>query len=487
MANIDDLDDDFIICSVCNNEYDENGRFPKLLPCLHTLCSQCVDASVRGTLVRCGVCQEDHKLSEESQILPDSTMRNMMDMIKLQRKSSLILCSDCPDKNNGVDFCKECYVFLCTECTSAHRRTQVTRKHVVIPIEDLKHSGVGCFTRKEMCSITGHEDQPFAFYCDKQECQKPICTPCAVTDHSQSDGHIIKNLKDVYEQNKRLIEQMIGELLKRVSSVSSSTKQLETEESRIDEQKEETNKQIDLLFDNLVALLEERKNNLKQQVDNACTNKKQSVTEQLQRLQNIKMCMENTCNYSSRMVVFTNKPEFLQLKGAVMSKLGAQIDTDIDITETESLSLSFVPGVDMSQFKDIVNNIGVVESDGKNESNLNHSQTSLNHVGNGIPARPYPGLPRNPPGKFSSSFQAYKSPHIQKSIVEPLKLSSLHDDRPPTKHYNVDLKPAAPRGKYICCDFKGFCRVNTQKFPINYINTVGIQWLERLWDHGEIV
>ena len=448
MANIDDVDDDFIICSVCNNEYDENGRFPKLLPCLHTLCSQCVDSSVRGTLVRCGVCQEDHKLSQDTQILPDSTMRNMMDLIKIQRKPSQILCSDCPDRNNGADFCKECYVFLCSECTSAHKRTQVTRKHVVIPLDDLKHAGVGCFTRKELCSVSGHEDQPYAFYCDKKECQKPICTPCAVTDHNQADGHVIKNLKDVYEEDKRLVEQMVGELLKKISCVSSSTKQLESDSARIDEQKRETNKQIDLLFDNLESLLESRKHSLKQQVDNLCVTKKQALTEQLQNLQKTKNSMENTCNYSSRMIVFTNKPEFLQLKEAVVSKLGSHIDTDIDISESETMSLSFVPGVDTSHFQEFVDHIGVIDANVDNESNQNHSQNSFNHLENEVPTKPYPGLPRHPPAKRNSPFQAYKPSNITKSVVEPLKLSSLHD-KSPTRPYNMELKPVASKGRFL--------------------------------------
>ena len=451
MANIDDIDDEFIICSACNKEYDENGRFPKLLPCLHTLCTKCVDASVRGTLVRCGVCQEDHKLSSNTEILPDSTMRNMMNLIKIQRKPSLILCSDCPDSNNGADFCKECHVFLCLECTSAHKRTQITRKHVIIPLDDLKHSGIGCVTKKEMCSVPGHEDQPFAFYCDKDECRKPICTPCAVTDHNQADGHIIKNLKEVYEDSKRLVDQMIGELLKKVSYVSSSTKQLETDCSRIDEQKEETRKHIDQTFDNLVALLESRKNNLKKKVDDICINQKQSVADQLKQLKNTKTSMENSCNYSSRMVVFTNKPEFLQLKDAVISKLSAHIDTDIDIKESETLSLTFASKVDTAQFKDFIEHIGSVESNAEEELKVNHSHNSMNHIGNEIPTRPYPGPPRHPPGVSSNSpFQSYRSAsHVAKSVVEPLKLSKLQGDKPLTRPYSMAIKPVAARGKFI--------------------------------------
>lgn len=447
MANIEDLDDDFIICSVCSNEYDEIERFPKLLPCLHTLCTKCVESSVRGNLVRCGVCKEDNKLTREAQILPDSTMRNMMDLIKIQRKPSLILCSDCPDGNNGVDFCKECYVFLCTECTSAHKRTQLTRKHVVVPLEDLKQSGIGCFSRKEMCSIPGHEDQPYAFYCDKEECRKPICTPCAVTDHIQADGHIIKNLKEVYEENKRLIDQMIGELLKKISCISSSTKQLETDCLRIDEQKTEINRQIDQLFDNMVALLESRKSSLKQHVDDICVNKKQSITDQLQRLQQTKISMENSCNYSSRMIVFTNKSEFLQLKDAVMRKLGAYMTSDIEIRESETLSLAFTAGEDTARFKEIVENIGAIETNMEKDSIVKHSENSLNHVENEIPTRPYPGLPRHPPGMSNSPFQSYKSSLINKSVVEPLKLSKLHE-KSPTRPYNTEIKSVRSRGMF---------------------------------------
>ncbi|XP_060602124.1 uncharacterized protein LOC132755292 isoform X3 [Ruditapes philippinarum] len=403
MANIDDLDEDFILCNVCNNEYDEDQRAPKLLPCLHTLCNDCALNAAHGSILKCALCQEEHPISSDLDFSKDSTMTNMMDMIKLQRKPSSILCSDCPDNNNGNTFCKDCYVFLCKECTSAHKRTQLTRRHTLLTLDELKNAGIGSFTRKEMCSLPGHEDQPFSFYCENEECQKPVCTQCVVGDHSQTNGHSIRSLNEIYEENKLSVERLVGELLGKISGVSSEAKTLEAEENVVEVKHAEMNKQIDDLFDSFAKVLEKRREKLKQRVDVICEERKNEIKGQLTKLQKSKSDMENSCNYSSRMLVFTNKPEFLQLKNIVLAKLSQMVDSEFETNLPEATELNFDACVEQDRFEEIVHNIGEIRTNFYNESD--RTSPKMNGTAE-VPEKfvlPYRGSPKNPPGKYTTT------------------------------------------------------------------------------------
>ena len=442
MANIEELDDDFILCNICNNEYDDDQRAPKLLPCLHTLCNDCALNASQGSILRCAICEEEHPLSSDLQFVKDSTMKNMMNMVRLQRKSNTIPCSDCPDDNKGGQFCKDCYVFLCDECTSAHRRTQLTRRHVILTLDELKTSGIGSFSQKEVCSFPGHEGQPFAFYCENEECQKPVCTQCVVGEHSQANGHMIRNLSDVFEENKVLVERLVGELLTKISEVSSEAKERESESNTIDEKKIDMTKEVDTLFDNLESLLHKRRNELKERVDVICEEKKKRINQDLIMLQKSKSDMENTCNYTSRMLVFTNKPEFLDLKNIVVTKLNTLVDTEHDLDKPEALELTFDAGAEEDRFRDIVQNIGEVETN----VYRNDLDIVMPKVNGTVHAKvdytlPYKGPPIHPPGKFTSNkIQNKLASEIRvPPKVEPLKLDRLNDmpsTRPPTKPGN---------------------------------------------------
>ncbi|XP_053403906.1 E3 ubiquitin-protein ligase TRIM33-like isoform X3 [Mercenaria mercenaria] len=430
MANIDDLDEDFILCNVCNNEYDEDHRAPKLLPCLHTLCNDCALNSAHGSNLKCALCQEEHQISSDLDFLKDSTMTNMMDMIKLQRKPSSILCSDCPDNNNGNAFCKDCYVFLCKECTSAHKRTQLTRRHTLLTLEELKNAGIGSFTRKEMCSLPGHEDQPFSFYCENEECQKPVCTQCVVGDHSQTNGHSIRSLNEIYEENKLLVERLVGELLSKISGVSSDAKTLESEEGVVETKQTEISKEIDSLFDSLEKLLQNRREKLKQRVVVICEERKNEIKAQLTQLQKCKSDMENSCNYSSRMLVFTNKPEFLQLKDVVIDKLSQMVDSEYETNVPESTELSFDACVEQDRFEEIVQNIGDIRTN----FYIGNDKTSPKINGTADVSEkyvlPYRGCPKNPPGKYTTNKHSPVTPTKEIRLVgkpESLKLD-LHSN-----------------------------------------------------------
>ncbi|KAH3810857.1 hypothetical protein DPMN_139255 [Dreissena polymorpha] len=50
MLRAEDVKEEFLVCSICTREYDEEEHVPRVLPCLHTFCQQCLKKLVKGNL-----------------------------------------------------------------------------------------------------------------------------------------------------------------------------------------------------------------------------------------------------------------------------------------------------------------------------------------------------------------------------------------------------------------------------------------------------
>ena len=143
MLRAEDVKDEFLVCSICTHEFDEETHVPRILPCLHTFCQGCLKKIVKAKSMACPLCKQNHELPQDgiTGFAKDTTRRNLIDFIKVRKRSSEILCKDCPEDQTATDFCKECYIFMCPDCTRAHKRSLASRKHSVLTIKELQNSG----------------------------------------------------------------------------------------------------------------------------------------------------------------------------------------------------------------------------------------------------------------------------------------------------------------------------------------------------------
>lgn len=81
-------------CSICYHTYDDECHVPRVLPCQHTFCTECLTKHCRRRRLKCPLCNQDHNIKNENvdQLPKDYTRRNLKDLLKTLSKS----------------FCKEC-------------------------------------------------------------------------------------------------------------------------------------------------------------------------------------------------------------------------------------------------------------------------------------------------------------------------------------------------------------------------------------------
>lgn len=183
----------FLCCPGCKAQ----ARCPKLLPCLHTLCSGCLEA--QG--LRCPVCQAPGAGAEEAldNVFFESLQRRLA--VFRQIVDAQAACTRC--KESADFWCFECEQLMCHKCFDAH---QWYLKHEARPLAELRDSSVREFldsTRKSniFCSNTNHRTPaPTNIYC--RGCAKPLCCACALLDgdHNHLRCDIGDEIQQRYEE-----------------------------------------------------------------------------------------------------------------------------------------------------------------------------------------------------------------------------------------------------------------------------------------------
>ncbi|XP_073733445.1 protein PML isoform X4 [Callorhinus ursinus] len=171
----------FLRCQGCQVE----AKCPKLLPCLHTLCSGCLE--VPG--MRCPICQAPGPLGADSLAVDNIFFESLQRRLSVYRQivDAQAVCARCKEP---ADFwCFECERLLCAKCFEAH---QWFLKHEARPLAELRSQSVREFldgTRKSnniFCSNPNHHTPMLtSIYC--RGCSKPLCCSCALLDSGHSE------------------------------------------------------------------------------------------------------------------------------------------------------------------------------------------------------------------------------------------------------------------------------------------------------------
>ena len=111
----------FLTCGTCLCNYDAQEHTPKLLPCSHTVCRNCleriVDASRDRTHIRCPICRGSIPLPAGGvgSFPPSFLVNQLLDLMARQRRDVIPKCSLHPQQE--LMFCETCDQVFCIDCT----------------------------------------------------------------------------------------------------------------------------------------------------------------------------------------------------------------------------------------------------------------------------------------------------------------------------------------------------------------------------------
>ncbi|KAL5003986.1 hypothetical protein ScPMuIL_017442 [Solemya velum] len=366
LLRVDDLKEEFLVCDVCKDEFDEDDRIPRVIPCLHTFCQRCIEAVVKDRVLKCPTCRVKHVVpgNDVRNFPKENTRRSLRDFVRLKNHAGDILCKDCPDNCNATHFCKECHAFLCAECKKAHLRNFMSRLHQMVTLEELKDSGLDPFKQSETCKVSGHEGQDLSFYCAAKSCRVPICSMCTAMTHDENKGHAIRKIEDVYGEHKAIIFDLVERLGVKISFSKGVIEETEEELEKLEKKQELLSKEIDIEVDAAVQILEIRRTELKQSLGSCCKEKKNVLDKQNELLKNALASMTSAKDFSVHCIAHSLPAEFVHLTDTMAHRLAELKGQHIEPCPLENAYVSFDKANTGQQFKDFAVEMGKIRSTG---------------------------------------------------------------------------------------------------------------------------
>ncbi|XP_071817507.1 uncharacterized protein [Apostichopus japonicus] len=214
---IEDLTENFCMCSVCLDQFSE----PKQLPCLHRYCNDClrtvIQASHDGT-IECPICKQRCCIPEDglNGFKTDFHMKSMLEFIELRKsleKNDLKQCVSCSKDVICSAYCFKCRAFLCEECYRVHISNRMFTDHQPSTLK-LENMAAKNLTMEEIAAMTEdprchfHIKQPAKLCCGT--CQnEPVCLVCTYGKHR---GHDLIDVTDLAQKERTLLNQNLAEL-----------------------------------------------------------------------------------------------------------------------------------------------------------------------------------------------------------------------------------------------------------------------------------
>lgn len=237
--------------------------------------------------------------------------------------------------------CKECAQFLCPDCYDAHRRTKVTKRHHVLGLDELREAPLDDFQQVHYCDVAGHEEQPYAFYCMSDSCDRPVCALCAVAEHQESKGHDIREIHDVYGDVRRTIEGLMSDVKHRTLSAQDTATSIETTTENLDSNLQIAITNIDTAFDSAVKCLERRRVELKDKAHARTRDKKKRLESQMDSINFHINSMEDANEFSGNITMYGSQSELLFFKDTIVDRLNFLRDEEFDTIPHDNDEIKF--------------------------------------------------------------------------------------------------------------------------------------------------
>ena len=202
-----------LTCPICIHRLKD----PKVLPCLHTFCKECLVDATRGkTDATCPKCRESHPLPEGGvdKLLTNFPANSLLELLEVHEvgKSEgdakiTLTCENGLDENDAVARCLDCSIYLCESCWNVHKKQVVSRKHKTVSLSEIKDAGEKCLQKPHYC--TEHEAEVLKLYC--KTCCKAICGDCTYVEHR---NHEYIFIKDIQNELRKQLESVVSDLSK---------------------------------------------------------------------------------------------------------------------------------------------------------------------------------------------------------------------------------------------------------------------------------
>ena len=243
------------------------------------------------------------------------------------------VCKSCSSGEKAVAFCHQCTEFICAECVKQHGNFMVFSGHKISTLEDLKKGGAKNIPLKEApppkCSEADH-DEPMKVFCF--DCNRLICRDCVLYDHREHKSGFVKKCAP---ESRKTLRDSLAPLKKVQVDIAGAEKKLNATEAQVDTQKNEVCKSLEQSFNQLKALLDQRKAELVKKASALAQDKKDALAAQRKGLQVAQAEIQSLVEFVERNVENTSDQDLMGIR--------TQLQTKVEEEEKRHQQLSLEP------------------------------------------------------------------------------------------------------------------------------------------------
>ena len=293
-----------VSCSVCMSPFTD----PKILPCFHTFCLHCLNELQRTSgkhgEITCPECRRKFQVpgSGYPKDLPANfRMNSLLDVMAIQKCNVAgVKCGNCDKRSAQSFYCFKCCAFWCDDCIAAHNIIRANKDHKVLAIKDFQDQDIeNVLRRPAFCQKEHHENKKLKFFC--KDCEVAICNTCVVTLH---EGHVKVPLQDAANERKLRLESLLESQKVKALQKRNVITRLQSECDEIKEQVACVKKSAQNLVDNLMRVIEGKKQEIFKEVEHKAQQSIERLVEQQSdveiELQLIEKSIEKTETFLKR-------------------------------------------------------------------------------------------------------------------------------------------------------------------------------------------
>ena len=324
---LEDLEEgleDEITCPVCQ----EHFRDPKILPCLHYYCKECVrQLALRAGTNRPFTCPECRRGTVLPQNDPDQLptaffvnrmkeLRTKMEKAQGKMEARCEMCSGA----KAEAFCRQCTDFICKDCSKLHKKLKVFAGHKVVTLQELKEGGGKAIPLKEAPPpICKDHDEQLKIYCF--DCNHLICRDCIIYDHA---GHKSEFVKKSAPQYKKTLKESLAPLAKIQTNISAATREVEEVEREVSEQHKVVAGTIEQSFKQLHEILHKREKQLQDRASELKQQKLENLGAQKKGFALATSKIQGLVEFVERSVENATDEEFMSLQQHIQEQIQEQ-------------------------------------------------------------------------------------------------------------------------------------------------------------------
>ncbi|KAK2502544.1 hypothetical protein MC885_013363, partial [Smutsia gigantea] len=306
-------------CPLCMGLF----KAPRLLPCLHTVCTTCLeqlepfsvmdfrggdsDTSSEGSIfqelkppglqpqigILCPVCdaQVDLPMGGVKALTIDHLAMNDVMLESLRGEGQGLVCDLCSDREVEKR-CQTCKANLCHFCCQAH-------SHLGKPI---------------LCPT--HPAEELRLFCEL--CDRPVCRDCVVGEHREHPCDFTSN---VIHKHGDSVRELLRGTQPHVEALEEALAQIKGTNSALQERVEAVAADVRTFSEGYIKVIEEHRDKLLKQLEDIRIRKENSLQLQKAQLEQLLADMRTGVEFTEHLLTSGSDLEILLTKGVVVERL----------------------------------------------------------------------------------------------------------------------------------------------------------------------